>query len=243
MKRSLLILLGIHLMVVASACVCHWPSDNVNYELSFDMLYETPIIVHAEVADVEEPTDWTMQQRVTFRTIRGYKGIDKPDFLFINRSYNTSCDPAFRKGVRYLLLLTMDAAELYVLFHCAGVIEMEQDTASLAARRIHLLEQLDQLVRNNGALNSVTFSNGQPIAKGEMVNGLPSGAWELYTYDGQVVYSGSFEKGIKTGTWFKFVDPRFMDGSWEYGMKPLLTKAYPAQFEKGVRKGSWPGDD
>jgi hypothetical protein len=224
----------------AEACVCHWPAENSNHEFSFDMLYEIPVIVQALVTNAEEPIEWTTDQKIDMRILRSYKGCDDSLITVINHSYNSSCDPGYRVGKEYLIFLYQDSTGAYQHYGCGGVIEVKDEPSSIPEHwSARLIKQLDQLSSTSHA--QVRYSNGQPIAKGSMVDGRPEGYWELYTFDGQVEFSGSFKAGQRVGLWKKFVDPRQFDGSWEYDMTPTLTKAIDLQFDKGVPNGSWSG--
>lgn len=236
---TLLVLFGSHRVL---SCVCTWPAEFSNYELSFDILHSTPAIVRAVVTDTVNPANtWNGEsQRVRLRTLEAYKGQLDSTFVVSNPMWGSSCDPTYGVGREYLLFLEPDTTGMFRLAFCSGLFEVNtEDSTWWGIARKSILQQLSTYKANHTQPLRVRYSNGQALAKGRLVNGRPEGHWKLFTYDGQVEYEGTFENGKREGVWKKYVEPRLDEGHWGPGMEPRLTKQMTAHFEHGIQMNYW----
>lgn len=243
MRCAVLLLLGALQFDDVTACVCHWPAEFSNYELSFDILNETPLIVRATVVDTVNPTEgWLLgtPQLVHLSVSKTYKGKKESTLLIYNRSYSSNCDHGYQIGQEYLLFLQPDTSDGNTLAFCSGVIDISlEHQPQWEARLGRLLKQLEIYGKDPMNPLQVKYSNGQPMAQGKVVNGLPEGHWRIFTYDGQVELEGEFANGKRVGVWKKLVDPRMEQGHWGPGMEPKLTKPMVADFDRGVQMSYW----
>lgn len=241
MRATLLFLLVLFGTTRAIGCTCHWPAEFSNDELSFDLLIETPLIIHATVVDTINPAErWYGLQLVHLRVLRTYKGVDDSTLVIYNYSYSGNCDHGYRVGEDYLFFLQPDTANGFDLAFCSGVLDMSlEHDPRWEARLGRVLQQLETYREAPMQPLRVKYSNGKALAQGRLVNGIPEGHWREFTYDGQVEFEGEFENGKRVGIWKKYTDPRMDDGKWGPGMEPQLTKPMVANFNRGTQLSFW----
>ena len=243
MSSALLILFSALLIDAVSACTCHWPAEFSNDEISFKLLIETPLIVHATVVDTVNPAEeWWFgkPQLVYLRVLRTYKGGGDSTLLIYNHSYSGNCDHGYRVGGEYLFFLQPDTANGFALAFCSGVLDMSlEHDPRWKARLGRVLQQLETYREAPMQPLRVKYSNGKALAQGRLVNGIPEGHWREFTYDGQVEFEGEFENGKRVGIWKKYTDPRMDHGKWGPGMEPQLTKPMVANFDRGTQLSYW----
>ena len=152
-------------------------------------------------------------------------------------------------GKEYILYGYKDKEGKLVSHACSGSKEIlnENEIDSLYDKDYYsiIYRQEMQFIRDiekskNGSVKTY-YSNGNLTASGNYENYNPTGYWEYYTFDNQIISKGRYENYEKNGVWieFSYSQKTYIDKDGKQKYKLVLSGFKKGEYLNGKKIGYW----
>lgn len=210
------------------------------------------------IGHVDSLSDCSQTQAVYFTVKAAYKGNFGNSIAITEIDCKTACSFTFEKGRDYLVYAYNKFGSQLNLIPCTPnrklLTQKEIETElrlneryntsayilkelTLWKEEIAFLEKMKSF--KNGDI-TITYPNGTPTAKGQLVNGVPVGKWEYFYPDGGVKAVGEYANGKKIGFWVEYnmYYTTYEDTTVHTVRKKYIVKSL-GHYQEGLKDGLW----